>query len=215
MLATDLRHDLVRTVLEPLEDTDSAWAQARYAQMQDEIASILPGDGAPVTHRAVDLRYLGQEHTVTVTLGDLDDWPSLRKQFDDAHDRAYGYAALDVEVQLLNLRLTVVYPIDRPRLPKLEPRASGSPRFGTRPIYSTLAGATEDFRVYQRDDLRTGDVIEGPAAIEEPGTTTIVDTADTLSVENHGCLIIHLNASEAVGGVGGSDARSPRRASIQ
>jgi N-methylhydantoinase A len=209
MLATDLRHDLVRTVLEPLEGTDAAWAQTRYAEMQQEIASILPGDGAPVMHRAVDLRYLGQEHTVTVALADLDDWPSLRKQFDDAHDRAYGYAAPDVEVQLLNLRLTVIYPIDRPRLPTLEPRRSGSPKFETRAIYSTLAGETKDFRVYQREDLRPGDTIEGPAAIEEPGTTTIVDTADALSVENHGCLIIRLNAVGAMGGVGGRKHAPP------
>src|SRR5262249_22566472 len=119
MLATDLRHDLVRTVLEPLEATDAAWAQARYAEMQHEIASILPGEGTPLTHRAVDLRYLGQEHTVTTAVTDLADWADLRKQFDDAHERAYGYAATDVDVQLLNLRLTVRFAIERPRLPRL------------------------------------------------------------------------------------------------
>ena len=210
MLATDLRHDLVRTVLEPLERTDTAWAHARYTEMQREIASILPGDGSPVMHRAVDLRYLGQEHTVTVTLADVDDWPGLRKQFDDAHDRAYGYAAPDVEVQLLNLRLTVVFPIERPRLPTLERRTSGTPNFETRKIYSTLAGDAKEFRVYQREDLRPGDAIDGPAAIEEPATTTIIDIGDTLSIEDHGCLVIHLNAVEAMGGVGGSDARSPQ-----
>jgi N-methylhydantoinase A len=209
MLATDLRHDLVRTVLEPLEHTDAAWGQARYAEMQEEISSILPGDGPPVMHRAVDLRYLGQEHTVTVTLADLDDWPGLRKQFDDAHDRAYGYAAPDVDVQLLNLRLTVVYPIERPRLPTLQRRVSGNPKFETRQIHSTLAGEMKDFRVYQREDLLPGDAIEGPAAVEEPGTTTVIDTADRLSVEEHGCLIIHLHASEAVGGVGGSKHAPP------
>jgi hypothetical protein len=45
MLATDLRHDLVRTVLEPLEPTDATWAQARYAEMEQEIAAILPWRG--------------------------------------------------------------------------------------------------------------------------------------------------------------------------
>ncbi len=44
-----------------------------------------------------------------------------------------------------------------------------------------------------------------------PGTTTILDPGDTLSIEDHGCLIIHLNAVEAMGGVGGSEHRSPRR----
>jgi N-methylhydantoinase A len=198
-------------VLEPLEATDAAWAQTRYAEMQREITAILPGDGTAVTHRAVDLRYLGQEHTVTVTLADVDDWPGLRKQFDDAHDRAYGYAAPDVDVQLLNLRLTVIYPIERPQLPTLERRPAGSPapQYQTRQIYSTLAGEMKPFRIYQREDLRPGDAIKGPVAVEEPGTTTIVDTADTLSIEDHGCLIIHLNASEAMGGVGGSKALVP------
>src|SRR5262249_56267294 len=64
MLATDLRHDLVRTVLEPLEATDAAWAHTRYAEMQHEMAAILPGEGTPLMHRAVDLRYVGQEHTL-------------------------------------------------------------------------------------------------------------------------------------------------------
>jgi N-methylhydantoinase A len=207
MLATDLRHDLVRTVLEPLEATDAVWAEARYAEMQREITSILPGVGTPVMHRAADLRYLGQEHTVTMALASLADWPDLRKQFDAAHERVYGYAAPDVEVQLLNLRLSVVYPLDQPHLPTI-PRRSGSPApFQTRKIYSTTAGDDLEHRVYQRSELRAGDEIQGPAAIEEPGTTTIVDAPDTLSIENHGCLIIHVNASGAMGGV----HCSPRR----
>jgi len=63
--------------------------------------------------------------------------------------------------------------------------------------------------VYQREALGAGDQLQGPAAIEEPGTTTIIDTADTLSIENHGCLVIHVHAAGAMGGVGGSAHRSP------
>ena len=194
MLASDLRHDLVRTVLEPLEATDAAWAQARYAEMQREVAAILPGDGAPLMHRAVDLRYVGQEHTVTIAVTDLGDWADLRKQFDDAHERAYGYAASDVDVQLLNLRLTVVFPIERPRLPTLSRRTGSRPALETRKIYSIAAGDFVEHRVVERRDLLAGDTIAGPAAIEESGTTTIIDAGDTLSVEEHGCLMIRVNA---------------------
>jgi N-methylhydantoinase A/oxoprolinase/acetone carboxylase beta subunit len=73
------------------------------------------------------------------------------------------------------------------------------------------SGDSREFRVFQREDLHSGDVITGPAAVEEPGTTTIIEATDTLSVEHHGCLIIHLNAAEAMGGVGGSEQRSPQR----
>jgi N-methylhydantoinase A len=195
MLATDLRHDLVRTVLEPLETTDAAWAQARYAEMQREIAAILPGDGPPQIHRAADLRYFGQEHTVSIAVSDLADWANLRKQFDDAHERAYGYAAGDVEVQLLNLRLTVVFPLEAPRLPTLARRAAGVPPCTTRAIYSVRTGEFAEHRVFQRADLLAGDIIAGPAAVEEPGTTTILDAGDTLTVEAHGCLMIQCEAA--------------------
>jgi N-methylhydantoinase A len=210
MLATDLRHDLVRTVLAPLEQTDAAWAEARYEEMRREIAAILPGEGAPVMHRAVDLRYLGQEHTVTIALDTLADWTELRARFDAAHARAYGYAASGTDIQLLNLRLTVVFPLEPPRLATLERRATGAPAFETRKIYSGLSGDSIEYRVYQRPALRAGDQIQGPAAIEEPGTTTIIDAADTLSIENHRCLVIDVHAAGAMGGIGGSEHRSPR-----
>jgi N-methylhydantoinase A len=190
MLATDLRHDLVRTVLEPLERTDGAWAEARYREMEREIEAILPPVGAPVRHRAADLRYLGQEHTVTVEVESLADWASLRSRFDAAHQRAYGYAAPDVEVQLLNLRLAVVYPLQRAPLPALARSTGPAPAFETRKIYSTLLRDLLEYRIYGRDRLRAGDVIEGPAAIEEAGTTTMLEPGDRLQVEANACLVI-------------------------
>src|SRR5262249_2689504 len=140
MLATDLRHDLVRTVLAPLDQTDAAWAAARYDEMRREIATPPPGAGAPVLHRAAALRHLAQEHTVTIALDTLDDWTKLRARFDEAHARSYGYAAPDVDIQLLNLRLSVVFPLDSPRLAALERRMTAAPPFETRKIYSSVVG---------------------------------------------------------------------------
>jgi N-methylhydantoinase A len=192
MLATDLRHDLVRTVLEPIGSTDAAWAEARYGEMQREIEAILPPVGTPVMRRGADLRYLGQEHTVTVDMAGPGEWPALRGRFDTAHERAYGYSVPESEVQLLNLRLTVVFPLERPRLPALARGTGRPPTFETRKIYSTLLQDMLEFRVVSRDALRAGDVIEGPAAVEEAGTTTIIEPGDGLRVEDHGCLVIEV-----------------------
>jgi N-methylhydantoinase A len=119
MLAADLRHDLVRTVLEALASTDSAWAARQFDDMNAEMVARLPQVGLPVVRRAVDMRYLGQIHTVTVELPDTAMWDQLRGQFDAAHKRVYGYAAADVPVELINLRLTLVVPIERSRLPQI------------------------------------------------------------------------------------------------
>src|SRR5262249_3870782 len=151
------------------------WAEARYLEMQREIETILPPVGAPVMHRAADLRYLGQEHTVTVTVGDLAAWPALRGQFDEAHRRAYGYAAADVPAQLSNLRLAVTYPLERPRLPEEGAAPGAAPPFETRKIYSVVARDAVEHRVFPRAALRAGHRIEGLASVEEDGTTTLID----------------------------------------
>jgi N-methylhydantoinase A len=188
MLATDLRHDLVRTVLEPLDRTDTAWAEARYGEMQREIESAMPRVGTPIVHRAADLRYLGQIHTVTVNVAGPDGWATLRREFDAAHERAYGYAAADVEVELINLRLTVVFTLERPRVATIARGKAAT--FETRKIYSTLLQDALEYRVYQRERLGAGERIDGPAVVEEAGTTTVIEPGDVLTVEDHGCLVI-------------------------
>ncbi len=93
---------------------------------------------------------------------------------------------------MINLRLAVVFPLERPRLPALERAAGAAAPFETRKIYSTLAQETQEYRVYARDRLRAGHVIEGPAAIEEAGTTTVIEPGDRLTVKEHGCLVINV-----------------------
>ena len=155
----------------------------------------MPRVGTPVLHRAADLRYLGQIHTVTVNVAGPDGWSTLRKEFDAAHERAYGYAAGDVEVELINLRLTVVFALERPRVATI-PRGGTAP-FETRKIYSTLLQDALEYRVYQRERLGAGERIDGPAVVEEAGTTTVIEPGDVLTVEDHSCLVIDVARARA------------------
>jgi N-methylhydantoinase A len=97
-----------------------------------------------------------------------------------------------VEVELINLRLTLVVPLERSRLPEIKRARTPVPAFETRPIYSTTARDVLEHRVVQRDVLGAGHVIEGPAAIEEAGTTTLIEPGDVLTVEAHGALVVRL-----------------------
>jgi N-methylhydantoinase A len=92
--------------------------------------------------------------------------------------------------ELLNLRLAVVYPLERAPLPALARRAGPAPTFETRKIYSTLLRDVLEYRVFPRERLRAGDVVEGPAAIEEAGTTTMLEPGDRGQVEANACLVI-------------------------
>ena len=90
----------------------------------------------------------------------------------------------------MNLRLAVVCPLERPRLSTLERSTGASIPSETRKIHSMLTQDALEYRVVQREHLRAGDTIEGPAAVEEAGTTTLIDAGDLLSVEDHGCLVV-------------------------
>src|SRR5262249_61653362 len=79
-------------------------------------------------------------------------------------------------------------------------------------IYSVAAGEFVEHRVVPRADLLAGDVINGPAAIEEPGTTTIIDAGDTLTVEEYGCLMIQIGGRQSDGGRSHHRRGHPRRA---
>src|SRR5262249_56042554 len=79
----------------------------------------LAGDHLSRDHRArfdfaADLRYRGQEHTIAVPVGGVDDitgdGKATRIRFNEQHDRRYGHAAPDQSIEIVNLRLAVTVP---------------------------------------------------------------------------------------------------------
>ena len=154
---------------------------------------------------------------MTVELAEPRRLGGAARQFDAAHERAYGYAAPDVEVQLLNLRLDRRLPARAAAPADARAARDGrGPPFETRKIYSIARSAIPASSASTSATISApGDVIEGPAAIEEAGTTTIIEPGDRLPVEDHGCLVIQLNASEAMGGVGEASNAPTTRVSIR
>jgi N-methylhydantoinase A len=129
---------------------------------------------------------------VSLPLEDGDSWIDLRARFDGAHARTYGYSAPTVEVEVLNLRVAVISPVERATLPSV-PRADGRLRAAEeRAIYSLAAERLLPTPVYRREELRAGDAFGGPAAIEEPSTTTVVEPGDRVTVDPHGFLVVEI-----------------------
>jgi N-methylhydantoinase A len=162
--------------------------------MAKEIGKLLPSSGSLKLRNAVDLRYLGQIHTVTIEVQNLQAWSGIRAEFDRAHEKAYGYSAPDVEVELLNLRLTAIIPVDPPKLSKVKSSSRAALPVSHRKIYSSATREMVESGVFLRDTLAAGDRVVGPAAIEEASTTTILDVGDTMTVDAHGFLVIEVGS---------------------
>jgi N-methylhydantoinase A len=79
----------------------------------------------------------------------------------------------------------------RPRLRTVPRREHGDPLpRGSRPAFCFARRAMTDFTVYRRDDLRDGDVVDGPAIVEEATTTIVAHSDQAVRVDRYGHLLV-------------------------
>ncbi|HEX2317004.1 MAG TPA: hydantoinase/oxoprolinase family protein, partial [Thermomonospora sp.] len=201
LLTVDVRIDLVRTRVARDTGLDVGVLAGTYADLEGRAAEALRREGFPDDRhrrvRSADLRYYGQAFEVRVAApdGPVDDAfrAEVVRRFHDAHEALYGYCHRDDErrhpVEWVNLRVSGVGPIVRPRLDK-HPPGDGDPsraRTGSRPVrFEDWA----DTPVYRRDLLAPGDVLRGPAVIEEFGSTVPLHPGFQARVDPYGSLVV-------------------------
>jgi N-methylhydantoinase A len=93
----------------------------------------------------------------------------------------------------VTLKVTAICATPKPRLPKLA-AGSGKPTPRTKRHVVYTKGATEAW-VYDRETLRAGDRIQGPALVEEPASVTILPPGTILEVDGIGNLLIQHGAA--------------------
>jgi N-methylhydantoinase A len=200
MLATDLRHEFVATRRLRLDGLSPAALEALFADFVTEGEARLERDGVPLADRrmlrSADLRYRGQsfELSVTVPPGPLSatDVGRIQEAFNAMHERAYGYAAPDDPVELVNVRLAAVGVTPKPRRPGLPeggPSAASALK-GRRDVWFAEAGGFRPTQVLDRGKLLRGNRIAGPAIIEEPDASTLVHPGWAATVDEHGNLVL-------------------------
>jgi N-methylhydantoinase A len=206
MLFSDLRYDYVRSVFRKLEEVSFDDIEAIYAGMEAEGMKALAGSAvtpeAVVIQRAADMRYVGQEHAVTVDLPSeffkTQDRAAIKKHFDDLHAVRYGTSAPKEPADLVSLRVTV---LGHMRKPPPQAVAAGSEQAVAdalrthKPVYFRSTGFVST-PVYKRPALRSGNRISGPALIEEHASTTVVQPGDTVLVDQFGNLQISVGVEK-------------------
>ncbi|WP_406675498.1 hypothetical protein WBK31_14750 [Nonomuraea sp. N2-4H] len=199
MLLADVQHDYARTLVTPLASLDAAAADAVYREMEAAAAEQLEAEGfgpdRRVLTRTLDVRYQGQEHSVTVSCPDDPETfgAAVASAFAELHERQYGHT-MDDPVEVTTLRLRATGTVDKPELPTMPERASGEPRpAGTRRVYLSEDEPAAEYRVYIREDLLAGDLITGPAVITEHTATSVIHAGDSLRVGRYGELVISVN----------------------
>jgi N-methylhydantoinase A len=205
MLATDIRHEFVATRRLRLDGLEPAALDALFADFAAEGEARLARDGVPPVDRrmirSADLRYHGQSFELPVTVPpaplSAGDVVRLRDEFHAMHARAYGYAAPEDTVELVNVRLAAVGVTPKPRrapLPSGGPSAAAALK-GRREIWFAEAGGFRPTQVLDRGKLLGDNVIEGPAIIEEHDASTLVHPGWTATVDEHANLRLTVSDS--------------------
>jgi N-methylhydantoinase A len=199
LVCSDLKVDLTRSVVRQLDAIGDEELTETFRALEAEALATLEQQegrhGAPVVRRFIEGYYVGQtwETVAKAPAGAFD--AALRdelvQEFHATHERLWAFRADDLPIVLLNIRVSVVAPVAKPRLPVVE-RGGGAAEalLFRRPARLDAGGEAKELAFYERARLKARDAIEGPAAIVEPTTTTVLLAGDVCRVDDHGTLRI-------------------------
>ena len=191
MLVADLRRDYVKTRFLPLDQLDFDLVNQLCGEMEQQ-------GQTEIRQAAVRVGDVGQEHAVTVEIPlsvfQQGSKLEVKRLFDAVHLQRYGYSSDAEKAEIVSIRTSVVGQMPKPVLAQV---AAGSnqpmAKATTRPIYFTAETGWQEASVYQRDQLQTGNRIDGPCLIEEYASTTVVMPGDRVEVDEFGNLIIEVS----------------------
>ncbi len=152
--------------------------------------------------RLADGRFLGQGFDLVVELpdGPYGDGPESRKTlaaaFESAYREKFALTPPGVAVEFLNIRVSARAPVSGSDvvLQGRKGTAAAAALKGRRPAYFNETGGFVETAVYDRYRLGIGDEIQGPAVVEEEGSTLVVGPGATARVAATGNIVLTLGA---------------------
>lgn len=198
MLMVDVRHDFASTVMRKLEAVDMDELNHRFEELAEKGTKLLDSEGIRAGNAKIlyslDMRYSGQEHSVSVPLPATTDETAkarLYEEFSRVYQDVYGYT-LNHPAEVVNIRIAAIGQIPKPKLREIESGTADAEKAskGCRKVFDFIKKEWLDYRLYERSKLLANNVVTGPALVEEPTTVTVVCEGHRCTVDTLGNLII-------------------------
>ncbi len=204
LLVAPARVDRVATVGLRLDTGSPASLEAAFKRLEDEARVVMADTGlkleSATMKRLADGRFLGQGFDLVVELpdGPYGDGAESRKilaaAFESAYREKFALTPPGVAVEFLNVRVSARAPVSGSDVVLQGRKGTGAAAAlkGKRPAYFSEAGGFVETSVYDRYRLGVGDEIEGPAVLEEEGSTLVVGPGATARVAPTGNMVLTL-----------------------
>jgi N-methylhydantoinase A len=202
----DIRHDQVQTVNLAVEALDAETLDRRMVAEADKARAVVEAAGLSIERIDIlfelDMHYIGQTHTVAVPLPLTASGGAtgvseviVRAAFEAAYRTSFGRILTGVPAKIINLRTTAIGRRPHFDLAALAPGDDASlenSRRGSRSVW--FDGAWHETAIYARLDLPAGCVIRGPAILEQPDATTVIDPDLVARIDRLGNVIVERSA---------------------
>jgi N-methylhydantoinase A len=166
----------------------------RFRQIERAARAELRRDHFPsgriVVEKQLEVRYAGQSYELTVPFS-----PQFPKEFEQLHEKTYGYTHGQKPLEVVNLRLRLTVPTAR-----RQPRKSGGGtlrRVDNAVVKKKNVWFGDRFHqtpLYDRDRLGSGARIQGPAVVVEYSSTTVIPPGFACCVDGDLNLVLTYNA---------------------
>lgn len=200
LLMTDLRSDFSATQLTRLDEATPAAISAIYDDLTLRAGQWFEDEkitaGARVLERTVDVRYAGQNYEISVSLPEGPITAATFKAIEDgflaAHRQLYGFIAEGERVQLVTFRIAASGLVNKAEFQPqpIEGPDSSHAVTGSRPVWMVEAGDFTETKLIDRAKLKPGNVVVGPAIIDQMDTTTVVPPGMAATVDAYLNLIL-------------------------
>ncbi|MEE9276091.1 MAG: hydantoinase B/oxoprolinase family protein, partial [bacterium] len=209
MVGNAVRYDRLRSRRMRLDEAEASDLAHELESLGEEArAEIASAGGDPAGFTltsAIDMRYPGQAwHLSVETQTPLAEAPGeIARRFHALHEETYGHHRPGEPVEIVAFRVRAEEPEEALRLED-PPEGGEVPAPGEAPasaarraVYFESTGRWEEAAIHRWSDLRAGAEIAGPAVVEEPTTTVLVEPGDVLRLGGGGAFVISLG--EAAG----------------
>jgi len=202
LLAADFRNNLVKAVMKLTDEVEVKEVEAVFQTLELQGAKLLEEQRVPKvnTHfiRQMDLRYFGQSYELTIPTSKPFTEKVLNQtveNFHKKHQAVYGYAVKSEPVELVNVKLIAVGLVEKPKLeekPLHKKKPLEEAVIAKRKVFFDQDNGYVETSVYRRERLKAGNVIDGPAVIEQYDATTVVYPCWTASVDRFGNIVLSI-----------------------
>lgn len=200
-LHSDIKNEFSQTMIRELSKIDLAEFGEIFAKLGGESTAWLDGENIAKERQKlvyqVDVRYYRQGFEFPITVQPDQFSTEEGKQnfiadFKEIHEKNYGFN-IDSAIEIVNLRCIGIGQVRKVELPKFDSGDENATSAIVEMYQAWFDGKQMDTNIYDRDKLRPGHKISGPAIVTQKDSTTVILPEHYGKVDEYLNILIYPN----------------------